>query len=176
MEIMEQKEIIEGSKIIAKYLGWKYVPSNDLQGFNKAGWFEVHPRETDIQEADVERYDSSDGSVKNLKVTVDFNMLKYNEKLGWNRNNEYFYRFICRAHTHLRFYNDFNLLVDVITKIETENPEYVFEIRSNETVCKYNNSANTWTVFNHHGKKEMLKNTFKVIIQTIKHLKYGNIQ
>ena len=32
-------EITEKSKVIADYLGWRYVPSNDLQGFPKAGWW-----------------------------------------------------------------------------------------------------------------------------------------
>ena len=31
--------IAEQSKILAEYLGWKYVPSNDLQVFPKAGWW-----------------------------------------------------------------------------------------------------------------------------------------
>ena len=31
--------IAEQSKILAEYLGWKYIPSNDLQGFPKAGWY-----------------------------------------------------------------------------------------------------------------------------------------
>lgn len=31
--------IAEQSKILAEYLGWKYIPSNDLQGFTKAGWY-----------------------------------------------------------------------------------------------------------------------------------------
>lgn len=37
--------IAEQSKILAEYLGWKYVPSNDLQGFPKAGWWKfVHKK------------------------------------------------------------------------------------------------------------------------------------
>ena len=31
--------IVEQSKVLAEYLGWKYIPSNDLQGFPKAGWW-----------------------------------------------------------------------------------------------------------------------------------------
>ena len=31
--------ITEQSRLLAEYLGWKYVPSNDLQGFPKAGWW-----------------------------------------------------------------------------------------------------------------------------------------
>ena len=38
---MESKDIIEGSKLIAEYLGWKYIPFNDLQGFPKAGWYQI---------------------------------------------------------------------------------------------------------------------------------------
>ena len=33
------KGIAEQSKVLAEYLGWKYIPSNDLQGFPKAGWW-----------------------------------------------------------------------------------------------------------------------------------------
>ena len=31
--------IAEQSKILAEYLGWKYMPNNDLRGAPKAGWW-----------------------------------------------------------------------------------------------------------------------------------------
>lgn len=31
---------VKENKIIAKYLGWVYIPFNDLKGFPKAGWWE----------------------------------------------------------------------------------------------------------------------------------------
>ena len=35
---MTQNEIINSSKLIAEYLGWQYIPFNDLQGYSKPGW------------------------------------------------------------------------------------------------------------------------------------------
>lgn len=173
---MTQSEIIEGSKIIAEYLGWKYVPFNDLQGFDKAGWFEVHPMREDVQELTTCTYDSSGELVSTHTRKLDVLLFKYNVKQGWNKTDDYYYRFICRAHGHLRFYNDFDLLIGVIDKIETENQGYVFHIRSHETKCEYNVSANTWRIFSSCERNNMRENTFKVITDVIKHLKDGNIQ
>ena len=38
---MTQEEIVDGSKLIANYIGWQYIASNDLQGYSKPGWWIV---------------------------------------------------------------------------------------------------------------------------------------
>ena len=38
---MTQKDIVDGSKIIANYLGWQYIPFDNLQGYSKAGWWQI---------------------------------------------------------------------------------------------------------------------------------------
>ena len=49
---MTQEEIINGSKLIAEYLGWQYIPfSADLQGHKKAGWHQVKSDKPNIQKA-----------------------------------------------------------------------------------------------------------------------------
>jgi len=39
---MGESEIVKGSKILATYLGWHYVPSNNLGEYKKAGWYSRH--------------------------------------------------------------------------------------------------------------------------------------
>lgn len=175
MEIMTQVEIIEGSKIIAEYLGWKYIPFNNLQGFDRAGWFEVHPMKEDIREFDTYTYSSSGELISTRKRKFDVFIFRYGVRHGWRKNDEYYYHFICRTHNDLRFYNDFNLLIDIINKIETENPGYVFHIRSYETKCEYKVSANTWRIFGSYEKDSMRENTFNTIVDVIKHLKNEDI-
>ena len=36
-----ENEITEASKILATYLGWIYVPSNNLGDYTKAGWYKM---------------------------------------------------------------------------------------------------------------------------------------
>lgn len=94
----------EKSKIIAEYLGWKYIPyskDSDL----KPGWYEP-------------------------------NIGKGSIRLKDNR----LYRYFCRNHNQLRFYNSFDYLIPVIEKIESEdlskyfkNFEYLEFVRDNFT-------------------------------------------
>lgn len=87
------QDIINGSKLIAEYLGWQYIPFNDLQGFSKAGWFEV-------------------------KENQRMMLAKYD---GWVKVDNKAVRFVCRKHSELRFYNSFDAIIPVIEKIEKEN-------------------------------------------------------
>jgi len=99
---MTQKDIISGSKLIAEYLGWKYIPHNDLQGFPKAGWFIVR----DNQRMMLAKYD------------------------GWVKVEDKAVKFVCRNHSELRFWNSIDVLVPVIQKIEKEFEDVKFYLHS----------------------------------------------
>ena len=87
--------IAEQSKILAEYLGWKYIPSNDLQGFPKAGWW--------------------------VPLTYH-NSPKDATKIG----DEY-YKYICRNHHELRFYNSMDWLIKVLEMLTKEDlSEYMY--------------------------------------------------
>ena len=87
--------IAEQSKILAEYLGWKYIPSNDLQGFTKAGWYVLLT------------YHSSPKSAT---------------KIG-----DGYYKYVCRSHKDLRFYNSFDELIPVLNKLTEEDlSEYMY--------------------------------------------------
>ena len=58
---------------------------------------------------------------------VDTNFFKYNKKNGWSRNDNCYFKFVCRKHSELRFFNSLDTLLPVIKKIEKENKHH-FEI------------------------------------------------
>ena len=118
---MESKEIINGSKRIAEFLGYKYIPFNDLQGFPKAGWWKCIPKVKDIQKSTVYSFDGEKEEVKELNL--DLNLFRYNNKNGWKVVGEQYCKFICRTHGDLRFWNSLDALVPVIQKIEKEDKQ-----------------------------------------------------
>ena len=107
-----QNSINEGSKIIAEYLGWKYFPFNDLQGLPKAGWYKVLERTPDIMKFKLP---------SEKEVELDMNFIKFNAKNGWITVNGNYYKYICRHHADLRFYNSMDALLEVIEKLEKED-------------------------------------------------------
>ena len=87
--------ITEQSRLLAEYLGWKYVPSNDLQGFPKAGWWSPLT------------YPSS--------------------PKGATKIGDGYYKYVCRSHKDLRFYNSFDELIPVLNKLTEEDlSEYMY--------------------------------------------------
>lgn len=40
----KESQIVEGSKLLAEYLGYFYAPFNNLQGYHKAGWYKPATR------------------------------------------------------------------------------------------------------------------------------------
>lgn len=104
-------DIIKNAKIIANYLGWEYIPFNDLQGLPKAGWYETKPVVANPQKMIL-----PDGK----EVTIDFSEIPFT-KNGWKRYGLKRYRYVCRTHGDLRFYNSFDALLPVISKLEKED-------------------------------------------------------
>lgn len=96
---MTNTDIIEGSKLIANYLGWQYVPFNDLGDFPKPGWWIVYPKSQDVR----------------------INIFRASPKSNLSKIGDGFGKFICRHHSELRFYNDWNEIIKVIEKLQKED-------------------------------------------------------
>jgi len=102
LEINKQ-DIINGSKLLAEYLGWKYIPfSTDLEPYKSGGWY------------------------KYLYAPKKFTFL--NPKTGFIKiDDKTLAKFICRTHSELRFLNDWNDLALVVEKLEKENLHFSFD-------------------------------------------------
>jgi hypothetical protein len=107
---METKEIILGSKLIAEFLGWKYIPFNDLQDYSCAGWWKVA------------KPSWGDNSLGKYMLSKTKN---HRDKIGRNY-------YVCRRHSDLKFWNSLDALVPVIKKIEREGG--IVELHSNGCV------------------------------------------
>ena len=95
--------ITEQSRLLAEYLGWKYVPSNDLQGFPKAGWWKFV-------------YKKNPQGIIPAKSLMGVS----------NIDNEY-YKYVCRNHHELRFYNSMDWLIKILDKLTKEDlSEYMY--------------------------------------------------
>ena len=93
--------IAEQSRLLAEYLGWKYIPSNDLQGFPKAGWYMPL------------------SSHREQKVNM--------KGLGSFIVGKIPYKYVCRNHHELRFYNSMDWLIKVLEMLTKEDlSEYMY--------------------------------------------------
>lgn len=122
---MESKEIISGSKIIAEYMGLYYLPfSAELKEKGmKAGYYEVKSAEPKIEKTVVKFGDEE------REMSLDINLFRYHNKNGWKLFEGKYYKFVCRTHGELRYFNSLDSLVSVIQKIEkeTENRFYLYD-------------------------------------------------
>lgn len=96
--------IVEGSKILAQYLGYTYLPFNNENNIShNPGWWLLEKR-------------------KNINIPVL-------PKSKWviMKDKNYKGKFICRGHNELEFYNNYNQLFQIITKLEKEDlSEYFY--------------------------------------------------
>lgn len=91
-------KIEQKSKVIAEYLGWIYVPHNNLKNFPKAGWY------TPLTSCKPSKHSRSD-----IKV------------------GDMYTKYVCRSHKDLRFYNSFDALILVLNKLTEEDlREYMY--------------------------------------------------
>ena len=132
---MTQEEIINGSKLIAEYLNWVYIPFEPNLG-NKLGWFAPAP--------------------KGLTII--------SPKQGYPYYIDgVHYKWVCRNHGELRFWNSLDALVPVIQKIEKED-KAVFELRQNGcTILKWNLKLKGGN--SSFDLPNWSNNTFKVIVK-----------
>jgi len=104
--------IIEGSKTLATYLGWRYVPFEEGLKI-KAGWYKT--TQTDKEPLP-----------KSGLVRLDENTLG---------------KYVCRNHSQLSFYSCYNALFEVVDKIEKEDlSEYGYKWEDFEKI-QYNNQS-----------------------------------
>lgn len=165
-----EKSITESSKLIAEYLGYKYIPFNDLQGFTKAGWYLVKPRTVEKEEATITSFSISGGVRSEEKVEkrlLNIDYFRYSPKNGWKFNNEHYYKYICRNHSDLRFYNSLDELVPVIKKIEGDK-KLTF-ILSNNGADFYDGLFRV--AYNFSKEQTWTHNTFYVVVEAIKYIK-----
>jgi len=139
---MTQNNITEGSKLIAEFLGWKYVPNNDLGNFPKAGWYCESP--------------------KGLPIL--------SPKQGYpHKLDNRFYKYICRSHNDLRFYNSFDALIPSIEKLEKEFENIHFELLFGGCTLMCKNTDELF-IDSFHKELTWIQNTFTVVVETIKNI------
>lgn len=152
---METKEIIEGSKLIAKYMNLIYLPfSAELKEKGmKAGWYKTASAEPVY----------SSGELK-----INMTPLRYHSKNGWKFFEGQYYKYICRTHGDLRYWNSLDELVPVIKKIEQEDSVSFF-LRSEGCSCGYGITQNELhNEISSFDLPNWSNNVFKVIVEYLK--------
>lgn len=118
---MESKEITSGSKLIAEYMGMEYIPFSTDMKHKSAGWYQVKDATPNIEEVTQTAYKvGEEDKAVVTKFKMDVNKLKYHGKNGWNLVGDKYYKFLCRTHGELRYFNSLDALVPVMQKIEKE--------------------------------------------------------
>jgi len=118
---MTKEEIINGSKLIAEYMGMEYIPFSTDMKHKSAGWYQVKDATPTIEEVTQTAYKvGEEDKAVVTKFKMDTNKLKYHVKNGWNLVGDRYYKFVCRHHGDLRYFNSLDSLVPVIQKIEKE--------------------------------------------------------
>jgi len=136
---MESKDIISGSKLIAEYMNLVYLPfSAELKGKGmKAGYYQTVSGEPDIQEVTQTSYKvGEEDKAEVKKINININLLRYHNKNGWKLFEGSYYKYVCRTHGDLRYWNSLDELVPVIQKIEKEF-RCNFYLYNNGCTCGY---------------------------------------
>lgn len=111
---MEKENIIEGSKTLAEYMGLKYIPFNDLGNYPKPGyWLTRH-------------------------IVNIFDFIHFTPKNDWVKVGDKRAKFVCRNHSQLRYFNDYNLLMEVAEKLEKEDLRQYFYKWQQEDEIRFN--------------------------------------
>lgn len=127
--------IEQKSKVIAKYLGWVYVPHNNLKNFPKAGWY-----------IPLTKHKKQKVDVKGLGSFISYDPpLKYSSSIFVV--DEMPYKYVCRSHNQLRFYNSFDALIPVLNKLTEEDlREYMYSweqcVEGDEEGCELETQYN----------------------------------
>jgi len=125
---MSKEDIMEGNKVMAEFLGYKYYPHTKPYGRDRVkGWV----------------------------------------KSGLSPKNPHFS--LGRSHRDFPFYNDWNALMRVIDKIESEDSVVVSIIKHSIAIHDYNKVyAST------KGSTNKLKDTWAICLGYIRVKKYDN--
>jgi len=166
---MESKEIIEGSKRIAEYLGFVYIPfSADLKEL-KPGWYKVADATPKMEETTQTSYTVGKEEETEIKrIVIDINKLKYNQKSGYKLVGDKYYKYICRNHGELRYWNSLDALIPVIKKIEEEY-NINFYLFGNGCGTGYGSfDTSMRDDFSSYDLPNWSNNVFKVIVEYLK--------
>lgn len=119
---------MEDNKLIAEFIGWIYIPWNNLQGYSDAGWWKYQE------------------PLKDNKSSF-FNYLEKSSKDKSTKIGKQFY--ICRLDKDLKFNTSWDWIMPVVEKIERLNaekwdgvtiPKYLVSISDN--TCTIGNGSN----------------------------------
>lgn len=115
---MNEISIVDASKTLATYMGWKYFGFNSPESMAnpklKLGWYAIQQQ-----------------------------MILHSPKAGFTRLGEDIWgKWKCRNHSELRFFNSWDLLYDVISRIENEDlSEYGYKWTDSDGETHYNNES-----------------------------------
>jgi len=161
---MSNEEIITGSKLIAEYLGFTYIPfSADLKEKGlKAGWYktvDATPKMEEVTQTSFVVGKEDETEVK--RITININNLRYNQKSGYKLVGDKYYKYICRNHGELRYWNSLDALIPAVKKIEkeTENRFYLYN-----NGCK----LNIVEKYSSFDLPNWSNNVFKVTVEYLK--------
>jgi len=160
---MTKEEIINGSKRIAEYMGLCYLPfSVELKEKGmKAGYYKTISAEPNIQEVTQTSYKVGEEDKTCVKkINININLLRYHNKNGWKLFEGKYYKYVCRNHGELRYWNSLDSLIPVIKKIE-EGKDLHFELLYNGCILyqKYDNPIESYDLPNWSN------NVFKVVVE-----------
>lgn len=108
--------IKETSKLLAEYLGWRYIGFNSDKKDFKLGWYKTRKKKGDLIEASLLR--------KYKWVILD------ETTLG---------QYVCRSHNELRFYNSFDWLFEVVLDLMSDDE---FKVIVDSTPRVYDHADN----------------------------------
>ena len=172
---MTKEEITNGSKKIAEYMGFVYIPfSADLKdkGFKVAGWYKVEENKPNIQEVTQTSYKHGEEDKAIVqKVKVDLTKFRYTIKNGWTLIGDKYYKHVCRSHGELRYWNSLDALVPVIQKIKNKlNVEIWINPDGAEHTDFADKNWKTKICQSYDNNLQLSNNVFIVVIETLTHL------
>jgi hypothetical protein len=160
---MEKEDIISGSKLIAEYMNLVYLPfSAELKEKGmKAGWYQTISAEHRIEKTKVTTFENGI-KIKEEELNINMNLLRYNNKNGWKLFEGSYYKYVCRHHGDLRYWNSLDELVPVIQKIEKEF-KVSFYLGDNGCFCG-NNSWGDLRSISSYDLPNWNQNVFSVVV------------
>ena len=168
---MTQEEIINGSKLIAEYMNLVYLPfSAELKEKGmKAGWYETVSAEPNIQEVTQTSYKvGEEDKAEVKKINININLLRYHNKNGWTLVDDNYYKFICRKHSELRFWNSLDALVPVIQKIEKDYNVVIWITYNGAEHTDFADKKWKTKICQSYDKDlQLSNNVFKVVVETL---------
>ena len=117
---MSSEEILEGNKLIARFMGYTYFPSN-LEGIKDTGW------KTTFDTSQMSKHNSANNFLGHLHVVnPDGSISKKGPSDYINK------KYLTRSHHGLQYSNNWNWMMEVITKIEVLGFNIINEGKNDE--------------------------------------------